>query len=64
MFKSHLVEEEAMRLAAIPNLAPGDFCTVRQSLYYLGGTVSNETRLNELEKESLLKKGGGRHIGF
>lgn len=53
-----------MRLAAIPNLAPGDFCTVRQSLYYLGGTVSNETRLNELEKESLLKKGGGRHIGF
>ena len=64
MFKSHLVEEEAMRLAAIPNLAPGDFCTVRQSLYYLGGTVSNETRLNELEKESSLKKGGGRRIGF
>jgi SpoVK/Ycf46/Vps4 family AAA+-type ATPase len=64
MFKSHLAEEEATRLAAIPNLAPGDFRTVRQSLHYLGGTVSNVTRLNELEKESSLKKGGGRRIGF
>ena len=64
MFKSHLAEEEATRLAAIPNLAPGDFRTVRQSLYYLGGAVSNETRLDELEKESSLKKGGGRRIGF
>ena len=36
----------------------------RQSLYYLGGAVTNETRLNELEKESSLKKGGGLRIGF
>ena len=34
---------------------PGDFRTVRQSLFYLGGAVSNETRLNELEKESSLE---------
>ena len=64
MFKTRLDETEAIRLAAIPNLAPGDFRTVRQSLYYLGGAVSNETRLSELEKESSLKKGTTRRIGF
>lgn len=64
MFKTRLGDDEARRLAAIPNLAPGDFRTVRQSLYYLGGSVSNETRLNELEKECSLKKGCGRRIGF
>ena len=64
MFKSRLSAADATRLAAIPNLAPGDFRTVRQSLYYLGGSVTNETRLNELEKEGALKKGAGRRIGF
>ena len=64
MFKTHLSDAEAMRLAGIPNLAPGDFRTVRQSLYYLGGAVSNETCLNELEKESSLKKNAPRRIGF
>ena len=64
IFKTRLGDAEARRLAAIPNLAPGDFRTVRQSLYYLGGSVSNETRLNELEKECSLKKGCGRRIGF
>ena len=64
MFKSRLSAADATRLAAIPNLAPGDFRTVRQSLYYLGGSVTNETRLNELEKESSLKKGTSRRIGF
>jgi SpoVK/Ycf46/Vps4 family AAA+-type ATPase len=64
MFKAGLTEAEAIRLAGIPNLAPGDFRTVRQSLYYLGGAVTNETRLNELEKESSLKKGTSRRVGF
>ena len=64
MFQTALGEDDAKRLAGIPNLAPGDFRTVRQSLYYLGGDVTNETRLNELEKESLLKKGPVRRIGF
>lgn len=64
MFNTALDEGEAMRLAQIPNLAPGDFRTVRQSLYYLGGAVSNEMRLSELEKESSLKKGAARPIGF
>lgn len=66
MFKAGLSEADAERLERIPVLAPGDFRTVRQSLYYLGGTVSNETRLNELEKESSLKKhaSASRRIGF
>lgn len=63
-FKTRLSDVDAMRLAGIPSLAPGDFRTVRQSLFYLGGTVSNETRLNELEKESSLKKNAPRRIGF
>ena len=64
MFKARLSDAEALRLAGIPNLAPGDFRTVRQSLFYLGGAVTNETRLNELEKESSLKRDNTRHIGF
>ena len=64
MFKTRLSDAEAVRLACIPNLAPGDFRTVRQSLYYLGGSATNDTRLGELEKESSLKKGVPTRIGF
>ncbi len=64
MFGSRLTDAEASRLAQIPNLAPGDFRTARQSLYYLGGAVSNSLRLSALEKESSLKKGPSRAIGF
>ncbi|MBR6021452.1 MAG: hypothetical protein IK066_03420, partial [Kiritimatiellae bacterium] len=59
MFKSTLSEDEVQRLSAIPNLAPGDFRTARQSLHYLGGEVTNAMRLDALERESALKKGGG-----
>ena len=64
LFKTVLSVDEATRLSAIPNLAPGDFRTVRQSLHYLGGDATNAMRLGELEKESALKKGSGRPIGF
>jgi SpoVK/Ycf46/Vps4 family AAA+-type ATPase len=64
MFKTRLSEAEASRLAGIPNLAPGDFRTVRQSLYYLGDAATNDTRLGELAKESSLKKGAHARIGF
>ena len=68
MFKSPLSEEEVQRLSAIPNLAPGDFRTVRQSLFYYGGDVTNEQRLNALERESAAKQGGAltprERIGF
>lgn len=56
MFKEKLTEEEAARLAEVRNLAPGDFRTVRQSMYYLGGTVTNLQRIEELEKESIVKR--------
>lgn len=47
------------------NLAPGDCRTVRQSLHYLGGEVSNAMCLDALERESALKKDGGKgRIGF
>ena len=66
LFKTPLTDEEATRLYAIRNLAPGDFRTVRQSMYYLGGETTNAQRLSELEKESSVKKDtkkAGR-IGF
>jgi hypothetical protein len=64
MFKTTLADGEAARLRAIPRLAPGDFRTVRQSLHYLGGDITNAMRLGELEKESAMKKGDGKPIGF
>jgi SpoVK/Ycf46/Vps4 family AAA+-type ATPase len=64
MFSTALSPEEAARLDRIPHLAPGDFRTVRQSLHYLGGEATNDMRLGELERESSLKKGTPRRIGF
>ena len=68
MFKSTLTEDELLRLKTIPNLAPGDFRTVRQSLFYYGGDITNTQRLNALEREAAAKEGGAfvfrRKIGF
>ena len=58
MFKSTLTEDERQRLNAIPNLAPGDFRTVRQSLFYYGGDITNAQRLDALEHEAAAKEGG------
>ncbi|MDD3022200.1 MAG: hypothetical protein PHX61_14680, partial [Alphaproteobacteria bacterium] len=55
MFQAKLNEAESMRLERIPNLAPGDFRTVRQALFYLGEDVSNSDRIAALERESLAK---------
>ncbi len=55
MFHSLLSEEETCRLEEISSLAPGDFRTVRQSLYYYGGEVTNAMRLDVLERESEAK---------
>ena len=52
MFQTKLSPEEERKLASIPYLAPGDFRTVRQSLFYLGGNVSNDDRLEALRRES------------
>ncbi|MBR4221282.1 MAG: ATP-binding protein [Victivallales bacterium] len=54
-FKTTLTDGERRRLAMIPSLAPGDFRTVRQSLFYYGGDVTNAMRLEGLERESAAK---------
>ena len=66
MFKTVLSAEEAVRLAAIPNLAPGDFRTVRQSLFYLGERPTAARCLAALEQESALKGGAATRtpLGF
>ena len=55
MFNTRLTTSERQRLEAIEKLTPGDFRTVRQSLYYLD-EVSNAARLSALEQESSIKK--------
>ena len=57
MFKVGLSPADAARLDAIPNLAPGDFRTVRQSLHYLSDTPpSPDLILSALARESSLKR--------
>ena len=56
MFKTKLTAGESAKLAEVRNLAPGDFRTVRQATYYLGGSITNSQRIEELEKESSVKK--------
>ena len=67
MFRAKLSPTESKRLAGIPDLAPGDFRTVRQGLFYLGREVTNADRLAALERESQAK-GNNRYstkkIGF
>ena len=68
MFHCLLSPEAKARLCRIPNLAPGDFRTVRQSLFYYGGEISNAQRLDALEREAAAKKTGAfapaNPIGF
>lgn len=55
MFKTKLAADEKKRLDEIPCLAPGDFRTVRQSLFYYGGDITNKMRLDALQRESEAK---------
>jgi hypothetical protein len=67
MFNARLSDEESARLAEIGNLAPGDFRTVRQSMYYLGGDITNMQRIDALKCESEMKRRSDtnpRPIGF
>ena len=68
MFRATLSDEEKKVLDGIRNLAPGDFRTARQSLYYLGDDATNADRLDALRQESRAKDGtsfakGGK-LGF
>ena len=51
-FGDPLTDAEAAELAAIPDLCPGDFRTVRQRLDYLPGGKTNARRLAALREES------------
>ena len=55
MFHTTLSQEEYRELERIPMLTPGDFRTVRQSFFYLGGQVGNRDYLNALARESEVK---------
>ena len=63
-----LSPRDRAELDAIPDLAPGDFRTVRQSLRYLGGSPSVADLLRALREESDAKRTAGgrriRSIGF
>ena len=63
-FKTSLTDEERNRLNGIANLTPGDFRTVRESLYYLADRQTNAARLNALEAESKAKGLSHAKIGF
>lgn len=64
MFHSVLTDEEAARLDAISRLAPGDFRTARQSLFYLGNQSDNSRRLGALEREAASRGANYQRIGF
>jgi SpoVK/Ycf46/Vps4 family AAA+-type ATPase len=66
MFKTQLSQEDAAELEGICNLAPGDFRTVRQEMFYLGEGQSNAELITALKEECSLKKDGTSHtkIGF
>lgn len=64
-FKTPLSEDEARRLDAIDNLAPGDFRTVKEELFYVCDEETNAERLAALAAESAAKRGRCRTpIGF
>ena len=66
MFKSKLSDAEFAELKELRNLAPGDFRTVRQEQFYLGGTTTNADRVAALKEECAVKKDGNHsaRIGF
>lgn len=66
MFRTKLTPDELAELESIPNLAPGDFRTVRQEHFYLADIETNRDRIAALKEECALKKDGrvARRIGF
>jgi SpoVK/Ycf46/Vps4 family AAA+-type ATPase len=66
MFKAELSEEESSKLKELTNLAPGDFRTVRQEMFYLGDEITNLDRIAALKEECAHKKDGKKTatIGF
>ena len=65
-FATPLSARDRAELASIPDLAPGDFRTVRQGLRYLGGAPDAAALLRALREESEAKRdrGARRKLGF
>ncbi len=65
-FKTKPTEDDLSGLHELENLAPGDFRTVRQEMFYLGEDASNQERINALKAECKVKKDGNSRvtIGF
>ena len=61
-FKTTLSEAELSELRELGNLAPGDFRTVRQEMFYLGEDASNKDRITALKDECKVKKDGNSRI--
>ena len=66
IFKTELKPDEFAELKRLTNLAPGDFRTVRQEQFYLGGEQTNLDRIAALKEECAIKKDGNglAKIGF
>ena len=66
LFKTTLSENDLSELRGLENLAPGDFRTVRQEMFYLGEDANNRDRINALKEECKVKKDGNNRapIGF
>ena len=61
-FKTELAENDVLELSGLDNLAPGDFRTVRQEMFYLGEDANNQDRINALKEECKVKKDGNNRI--
>ena len=61
-FHTALAENDLLELSGLENLAPGDFRTVRQEMFYLGEDASNRDRIAALKEECKVKKDGNNRI--
>ena len=63
-FKTALTENDLSELSGLGNLAPGDFRTVRQEMFYLGENASNRDRIAALKEECKVKEDGNNRISI
>lgn len=63
-FNAQLTDEQQRRLDSIERLTPGDFRTVKESLFYLKDKQNNDARLDALAAESAAKGQLRARIGF
>ena len=66
VFKSELTADEEKELFSIPNLTPGDFRAVKESLRFVADDATNADRLTALREEVRLKPDtkSSSHVGF